>query len=77
MLRVTDVEYCGGYTLKLKFSDNIVKTVNLLPYLEGEVFGSLRDLSQFIQYGLTRFTIEWANGVDFAPEFLYEIGETA
>ena len=29
---------------------------------------------KFIQYGLTRETIEWANGADFAPEFLYDIG---
>ncbi len=31
----------------------------------------------FIQYGLNRVTIEWANGADLAPEFLYEIGTVA
>ena len=40
-----------------------------------DVFGPLRDKSLFIQYGLTPTTIEWANGADFAPEFLYRIGE--
>ncbi len=30
-----------------------------------------------IQYGLTRTTIEWANGVDLAPEFLHDIGTVA
>ena len=49
--------------------------MDLLPYLEGEVFGELRDLDKFIQFGLTRVTIEWANGADLAPEFLYEIGQ--
>lgn len=44
------------------------------PYLTGEVFGELLDKARFVQYGLTPVTIEWANGADLAPEFLYEIG---
>ena len=53
------------------------KIVNLEPYLTGEVFGELLDKEKFVQYGLTRATIEWANGADLAPEFLYEIGIAA
>lgn len=77
MLKIIDVDYCGDYCLKLLFNDGVVKVANLLPFLEGEVFEPLKDKNQFIQYGLNRFTIEWANGADFAPEFLYEIGESA
>lgn len=77
MLRIFDVDYLGGYTLKIKFSDGAVKIVDLEPYLTGEVFGELLDKEKFIQYGLTRVTIEWANGADLAPEFLYEIGIAA
>lgn len=77
MLRITDVEYIKDYTLLLTFSDGAVKKANLKPYLAGEVFGELKDIDKFIQYGLTRTTIQWANGADFAPEFLYEIGEAA
>ena len=47
------------------------KKVDLKPYLTGEVFGELLDTNKFIQYGLTHTTIEWANGADLAPEFLY------
>lgn len=75
MLRVTDVDYKGDYVLALKFSDGVEKKANLEPYLNSEIFGELRDKSKFIQYGLTRLTIEWSNGADLAPEFLYEIGE--
>ena len=74
MLRVKDVDYQGDYKLALTFSDGVHKIVDLEPYLKGEVFGSLRDKDQFIQYALTPVTIEWANGADLAPEYLYEIG---
>jgi len=74
MLRITDVDYIKDYTLRLKFSDGVTKEVDLKPYLTGEVFGELLDTDKFVQYGLTPVTIEWANGADFAPEFLYEVG---
>ncbi|NPD91301.1 DUF2442 domain-containing protein [Xylanibacter muris] len=77
MLRVVDVDYIKDYELLLKFNDGVIKKVDLHPYLTGNVFGELIDLNKFIQYGLTHVTIEWANGADFAPEFLYEIGTAA
>lgn len=77
MLRIIDVDYIKDYQLKVTFSDGITKIVDLHSYLTGEVFGELIDLNKFIQYGLTRVTIEWANGADLAPEFLYEIGTVA
>ena len=77
MLRVIDVDYISDYKLLVTFSDGNRKIVNLEPYLKGEVFGELLDKEKFVQYGLTRVTIEWANGADLAPEFLYEIGTAA
>lgn len=77
MLRVKDVDYQGNYKLALTFSDGVHKVVDLELHLTGEVFGVLRDKEQFIQYALTPVTIEWANGADFAPEYLYKIGTPA
>ena len=77
MLRVVDVDYIKEYELLVTFSDGNKKKVDLRPYLTGEVFGELLDKEKFVQYGLTRITIEWANGADLAPEFLYEIGTAA
>lgn len=74
MLRVVDVDYIKDYELFITFNDGCKKKINLKPHLTGEVFGELLDKSKFIQYGLTRYTIEWANGADLAPEFLHEIG---
>ena len=77
MLRVVAVDYINDYELLVTFSDGNKKKVDLRPYLTGEVFGELLDKEKFVQYGLTRITIEWANGADLAPEFLYEIGTAA
>lgn len=70
-LRIIDVDYVKDYTLALTFNDGVKKNVNLEPYLTGKVFEPLRDLEIFRQYGLTHWTIEWVNGADLAPEFLY------
>ncbi len=77
MLRVVDVDYIKDYELLITFSDGKRKRVDLQPYLVGEVFGELMEKDKFIQYGLNRVTIEWMNGADLAPEFLYEIGQVA
>lgn len=77
MLRVVDVDYIRNYELLVTFNNGSRKKVDLEPYLTGEVFAELLDKDKFIQYGLTRVTIEWANGADLAPEFLYEIGTAA
>ena len=76
MLRVIDVDYIKDYELQLTFSDGVKKFVDLKPYLEGEIFGELLDRDKFVQYELTPYTLEWANGADLAPEFLYEVGRT-
>ena len=77
MLRVVDVDYVKDYELFVTFNNGDKKKVDLRPYLTGEVFGELLDRNKFIQYGLNQVTIEWANGADLAPEFLYEIGTVA
>lgn len=77
MLKVTDADYVKDYELLLTFNDGTHKLVDLKPYLTGEVFGELLDLEKFTQYGLTGYTIEWANGADLAPEFLHDIGRVA
>ena len=73
MIRVVDVDYVKDFTLSVTFSDGVKKVVDLQPYLNGGVFEQLKDLSQFRQYGLNHLTIEWACGVDLAPEFLHDL----
>lgn len=74
LIRVTDVEYIGDYTLCLEFSNGKRKRVDFLPLLKGKLFEPLKDLDNFIQFGLTYWTLEWYNGADFAPDYLYRCG---
>jgi len=75
-LHVTDVQLTKAYELRVTFSDGIVKEVDLAGELHGEVFEPLKDLELFQQVRVNpeTNTLEWPNGADFAPEFLYEIG---
>jgi len=75
LLRVVDVEYIKDFTMRLEFSNGDIKTVDFLPLLKGGIFEALKDKENFIQFGLTDWTLEWYNGADFAPEYLYEMGK--
>jgi hypothetical protein len=75
-LHVTSVTYLEKYELRLTFDDGITKDVNLRDELYGEVFEPLKDEGFFrqVKVNIDTNTIEWPNGADFAPEFLYEVG---
>ena len=73
LLKIIDVEYVQDYTLALTFNNGVKKIVDIKPHLTGKVFEPLLSLENFRQYGLNRWTIEWASGADFAPEFLYSL----
>lgn len=76
-LHVTGVTHIQDYRLKLTFDNGVTKEVNLEGELYGEIFEPLRDVSLFSQVYVNpdTNTIEWPNGADLAPEFLYEIGQ--
>lgn len=71
-LHVTSVQYLKDYKLKLAFTNGAEGVVDLRTELYGEIFEPLKDKRLFKQVHLTSRTIEWPNGADFAPEFLYE-----
>ena len=75
-LHVTKVAYLDGYRLRVEFSDQTVKDVDLANELFGEVFEPLKDVDLFRQVRLNpnTNTIEWPTGADIAPEYLHEIG---
>ncbi len=76
-LHVTGVTYLDNYRLRLQFNDGAIKEVDLEEELHGEIFKPLKDIALFqqVRLNLRTKTIEWPNGADFAPEYLYEIGK--
>ena len=76
-LHVTKVTYLKEYRLRLTFDNGIIKDVDLEAEVYGEVFEPLKEIEFFKQVAVNpeTNTIEWPNGADFAPEFLYELGE--
>ena len=73
-LEVVKAEYLDGYRIKLWFNNQVVKVTDLANSLNGEVFNSLKDVECFKRFSVKFNTIEWENGADFAPEYLYERG---
>lgn len=73
LLNVVSVEYLDNYQLKLTFNNGIEGIVDLEQELYGEIFEPLKAKSLFQKVFVTSRTIEWPNGADFAPEFLFEI----
>ena len=73
-LKVSNAEYLDNYRIKLTFNDGVTKTVDLQNELDGSVYKPLRQLDYFKNFRLPYNTVEWDNGADYAPEYLYSIG---
>ena len=73
-LEVSQAEYLDNYRIKLIFNNGEIKTVDLQNELNGNVYQPLHQLDYFKNFQLKYNTIEWANGADYAPEYLYDIG---
>jgi hypothetical protein len=77
-LHIERVSHLHAFELRLEFTNGVTKDVDLGPELFGEVFEPLRkpELFRRVIVNPETGTIEWPNGADFAPEYLYEIGKT-
>ena len=75
LIKVTDAKYIEGFKIEFEFNDGKKKIIELYDELNGEIFEPLKDQDYFKNFRLNDFTIEWENGADFAPEYLYYYGE--
>lgn len=74
-LEVKKATYLKDYKVLIKFNNGIQKIVDLENELNGNIFEPLKDKDYFKSFTLRYNTIEWKNGADFAPEYLFQIGK--
>jgi len=74
MHRLVSFAIVGPHQLEVGFEDGVVRRINFLPVLEGELFGPLKDLDVFNQVALSPegYTLLWPNGADFDPATLHD-----
>ena len=72
-IEITKAEYLEGYKLRIHFNNGEIRIADLETSLEGPIFESLKSIEEFRRFSIPYNTIQWENGADFAPEFLYEI----
>jgi len=69
---VKSIKKCKAYLLTLEFDNGEERIINMEPLLNKGKFQELKDPTIFCSVRVSFDTIEWSNGVDICPEFLYE-----
>lgn len=77
-LKVDSVVHLRNYELRVLFNNGIVKDVELGCELDDEEFRALRDPRLFARVTANARTgaLEWPNGADLSPEFLFDVGRS-
>ena len=61
------------YTLEIEFDNGEKKEFDVKPYIKGEWYGKLKDISYFKAVETDGFTVVWPDGQDICPDELYEL----
>lgn len=79
LLKITKVSYTANYKIKVKFNNGVCGEINLKEKIFKDsraIFVLLREENYFKNFKQNRWTIEWNNGLDFAPEYLLSLLQT-
>lgn len=73
MLRPTvkEVSVMENYNLHLVFDNGEVRCFDVKPYISGNWYCELSDVSYFSSVFANGYTVEWAHGQDICPDELY------
>lgn len=69
---IKDVAVQDAYKLLLQFDNGEQRVFDAEPLLSVGCFRTLRDPSLFRRVRVSFDTIQWENGLDLDPEYLYE-----
>ncbi len=70
LVDLTALAFLDGYRVRLTFSDDSVKEIDLTPYLNGPIFQPVRNPAYFQQASISDGTLSWPNGVDIDTQVL-------
>lgn len=74
LVRIKTVKPLHDFVVKVSFTDETEREINLEPFLRGKIFESLRsNLQAFraVKVDEQMGTIVWENGADIDPDVLY------
>ena len=69
---VVKAKHVSGFIIATRFNNGTEKHVDISQWFRGPVFKSLKDPKFFVRFFIEGGTLAWPNGVDIAPESLYE-----
>ena len=61
-----------GFIVNLRFDDGTEKHIDISQWFKGPAFKALKNPRVFNKFFVEGGTLAWPNGVDIAPETLYE-----
>lgn len=76
LLKVVQAKYIDEYKIEVQFNDSRLGIVNLKEKVFNDhrlIFNPLKEIGFFKNFKLNEWTIEWPNGLDLAPEYLYKL----
>ena len=75
MIYVTGARYIKDYQIQLRFNDHKEGVVDLKETIIHDhraIFQELMDINAFKKFHVEMDAVVWENGLDLAPEFLYD-----
>ena len=76
MIEISKAKQVGAYQIELVFNNKKKGVVDLKDMLFNDhrkIFQELKDLNKFKKFKIEFDTLSWENGLDLAPEFLYDL----
>ncbi len=69
---VVNVVPRDNYQIYVEFDNDECGILNMEPYLDFGIFSKIKDQSLFSKVRVSFDTIEWGNGIDLDPQFVYD-----
>ena len=72
---VVKAKHINGFVIATCFNDGTEKFLDISQWFKGPVFRSLKNPGFFRKFFIEGGTLAWPNGVDIAPEALYQAAD--